>query len=253
MELIPATPGIQSSISIKLAHTADAQASSTHHDHRAMLFKFGQDVQKPQGIIGVRVPTPDNSFMLINVDVVKAEVPFLIGLDTLDAVAMIVDTVENEFRAPKAGWSVPIIRKFGHVYLEWRPTDKIMFTRHDLQKVQHNTLHPTNQTLIELIKGAKREDFDEGGKKILQVISASCMTCLFIGPKPFRFRAVIPEEADKLVFCDELSIDLMWIEGDAVLHVVDTAPRLSATTYLDTSGADYGQGVDGIWSALIVC
>jgi hypothetical protein len=54
------------------------------------------------------VPTPDNSIILINVDVVKANVPFLIGLDTVDAFEMIVDTVENELRAPKAE----------HVYLE---------------------------------------------------------------------------------------------------------------------------------------
>jgi hypothetical protein len=47
------------------------------------VFKFGQDVQKSQGMIGVRVPTSDNSFMLINLDVVKADVPFLIGIDTL--------------------------------------------------------------------------------------------------------------------------------------------------------------------------
>jgi hypothetical protein len=94
------------------------------------VFKFGQDVQKPQGIIGVRVLTPDNSFMLINVVKVKADVPLLIGLGTLDAFEMIVDTVENELRAPKAGWSVPIIRKFGHVYLEWKATDK--FKRHEL-------------------------------------------------------------------------------------------------------------------------
>jgi hypothetical protein len=58
------------------------------------------------------VPTPDNSIILINVDVVKANVPFLIGLDTVDAFEMIVDTVENELRAPKAE----------HVYLEWKAT-----------------------------------------------------------------------------------------------------------------------------------
>jgi hypothetical protein len=52
---------------------------------------------------------------------------------------------------------------------------------------------------------------------------------------------------------DELSIDLMWIEGDAELHVIYTATRFSAITYLDTNGADYGQGVDGIWSALVDC
>jgi hypothetical protein len=64
---------------------------------------------------------------------------------------------------------------------------------------------------------------------------------------------VIPESADKLAFGNELSIDIMWIEGDAVLHVVDTATRLSATKYLDTNGAEYGQGVDGVWSALFDC
>jgi hypothetical protein len=176
-----------SSVTIKIAHTAAGQVSSTKHDHRAVFFKFGQAVQKSQCIIGVRVPTPDNSFMLINVDVVKADVPFLIALDTLDSFEMIVDTVENELRAPKAGWSVPIIRKFGLVYLKWKATDKIMFTRHEFQKLHRNMFHPTNQALIELIKRAKLEDLDKDGKKILQKISASCKTCQFMGPKPLHF------------------------------------------------------------------
>jgi hypothetical protein len=87
--------------------------------------------------------------------------------------------------------------------------------------------------------------------KILQGVSASCKTCQFLGPKPLRFRAVIPEAADKVDFGDELSIYLMWIEGDAVLHVVDIATRFSATMYIVTNGAKYGQGVDGVWSALV--
>jgi hypothetical protein len=92
-------------------------------------------------------------------------------------------------RAPKAGWAVPIIRKFGHVYLEWKPTENIMFTRHELQKLHRNMFHPTNQTLIEPIKRAKVEDLEEDGKKSLQEISASWKTCQFMGPKPLRFRA----------------------------------------------------------------
>jgi hypothetical protein len=47
------------------------------------VFKFGKDVQKSHGTIGVGVLSPDNSFMLFNVDVVKADVPFLFGLGTL--------------------------------------------------------------------------------------------------------------------------------------------------------------------------
>jgi hypothetical protein len=105
-----------SSVTIKRAYCRWAGVKYKPRPSRNVL-NFGQDVQKSQGIIGVRVPTPDNSFMLINVDVLKADVPFLIGLATVDAFEMIVDTVENDLRAPKAGWSVPIIRKFGHVYL----------------------------------------------------------------------------------------------------------------------------------------
>jgi hypothetical protein len=97
---------------------------------------------------------------------------------------------------------------------------------------------------IELIKREKLEDLDEDGKKNLQEISASCKTCQFMGPNPLRFRAVIPDEADKLFFGDELSIDIMCIEGNSVLHVVDTATRFLATKYLDTNGADYDQGFD---------
>jgi hypothetical protein len=73
---------------------------------------------------------------------------------------MIVDTVENELRAPKAVWSALIICKFRHIYLEWEPTDKIMFTRHELQKLRRNMSHSSNRALIELIKRAKLEYLD---------------------------------------------------------------------------------------------
>jgi hypothetical protein len=56
---------------------------------------------------------------------------------------------------------------------------------------------------------------------------------------------------EDIEFEDELSIDLMFIDGQAVLHVVDTVTRFSAATYLDSHNGSFGQSVEGVWLALI--
>lgn len=46
---------------------------------------------------------------------------------------------------------------------------------------------------------------------------------------------------------------MQWNDGDAILHVVDTATRFSATTFLDRNGRNYSQSVKGAWTASIEC
>jgi transposase InsO family protein len=55
---------------------------------------------------------------------------------------------------------------------------------------------------------------------------------------------------EDIVFGDDLSVDLMFI-GQAVLHVVDTATRFSAETFLYSHNGSFGQSVEGVWLALI--
>jgi hypothetical protein len=148
--------------------------------------RFGVDCQQSLGILSIRLPTHD-SFLVINVDVVPVDVPFLVGLDVLDAFGLTVDTVENTLKAPKSGWSIPLVRKLGHVYLEWQPKDRILYTRSELTKLHRGFFHPTSKRLLELIKRAKLEDLDANGKRILEETAASCKTCQFLGPKPLRF------------------------------------------------------------------
>lgn len=45
---------------------------------------------------------------------------------------------------------------------------------------------------------------------------------------------------------DKLLTDIVFREGDAVLHIVDTATRFSVATVLDKIGAIYGQIVEMI-------
>jgi transposase InsO family protein len=46
-------------------------------------------------------------------------------------------------------------------------------------------------------------------------------------------------------------MDLMFISGNAVLHVIDSATRFNAATFLDSHTESYGQSSDGIWDASI--
>lgn len=51
-------------------------------------------------------------------------------------------------------------------------------------------------------------------------------------------------EEQNIIFRDELSMDLMFFDGKAVLHIVDT--RFRAATFLDSNGEINGQLVEGV-------
>jgi hypothetical protein len=55
----------------------------------------------------------------------------------------------------------------------------------------------------------------------------------------------IPDE--KLVFNDELSMDLLWLDSEPALHVVGTATKFGSAVFLE------GQNVEQVWSAFLEC
>lgn len=68
---------------------------------------------------------------------------------------------------------------------------------------------------------------------------------------PIRFRSPIVNE-NELVFGEEHSINLMFIENKVILHVIDTATRFSIAIFLNREGKTYGQSVDVVWLALVM-
>jgi hypothetical protein len=64
---------------------------------------------------------------------VDADIPFLVGLDTLDAFGLNVLSVRNELESVDYGWKLPLVRKHGHLYLELTREHKILFTRGELE------------------------------------------------------------------------------------------------------------------------
>lgn len=77
----------------------------------------------------------------------------------------------------------------------------------------------------------------------------SCDTCQRIGPTQVRFKATLSTEENP-VLGEVFSAYLMFLDEDAVLHVVDTATRFSEATFLDKS-TEYTQSVESVWLAFL--
>lgn len=214
------------------------------------MYKFGVHYQKSLGAMTVRIPTPNHSFIAIVADVINADIPFLIGLDTLDAFGLFVNTVTNQLECPSLQWKIPLVRKFGHVYFNWPKNQTILFTKTELIKLHKAFYHPANDKLLGLLKKARPDKCDRRDKFLLEQIKRSCDTCQRFSQRPRSFKVSFPSH-DEIRFGHELSMDLMFINNQSILHIVDTATRFSAATFLDTNGAEYGQTIEGIWQAFI--
>lgn len=105
--------------------------------------------------------------------------------------------------------TLPIIRTNVHMLIQWN-LKEIMFTKSELLGLHHHFYHPQERNLYNLLKMAKPEDCTPGTLNVLEDIGKKCCTCIETSPRPYRFRVSVP--AEKVVFNEELSLDLMWLD-----------------------------------------
>jgi Aspartyl protease len=82
------------------------------------VFVFWVGKRNSLGILHMRFPTPNGSFIMLEVDVVPTNVPMLLGLDVLEKFGLCADTVHNVLHCTAEDWNLPLVSKLGHVYLE---------------------------------------------------------------------------------------------------------------------------------------
>jgi hypothetical protein len=213
-------------------------------------FAFGVDRRKSLGILQVRIPTPNNSFILLDADVVKTNIPLLVSLYALDKFGLTADTARNVLCCPQHNWETPLISKLGHIYLEWPGGDCILYTKAELQKLHRNFVHPSQEKLYALLKGQNQANLTKILSLVWLRLKRHARRVNATALKPQRFKTSLPT-GEGLAFGSEISIDLMFIGGKAVLNVFDSATRFNAATFLDAHSESYGQSSDGSWDALI--
>ena len=91
-------------------------------------FKFGDGIFPSLGKMEVRILTKNGSYLKIDMDVVSADIPILLGLDVLDRESIVACNVHNELQATHAAQTFPLTGKFGNLYLSCT-AKRVLFTR----------------------------------------------------------------------------------------------------------------------------
>lgn len=121
-----------------------------------------------------------------------------------------------------------------------------------LLKLHRNFSHPQTEKLLNLLSFAKPDENHSEIKKVPEDIANKCEASQRFTATPVRFKANLQTE-ENLVFCEEISIDIIFIDNVAIVHNFDTETPFSASTFLDNHGETYGQSVDGICLTLNAC
>lgn len=161
------------------------------------VLRFGDGSSTSKGTIRLRIPTPNESYVHLDADVIRFDIPFLLGLDIMDREGLLPNNVLNRLQTYHGNWYIPIVRKFGHLYICWNNATTL-FTRNELLKLHRHFQHPLIGKLFALIKRARPEQSNESTRKMLDEIRKSCETCQVYSAPPQRFTVTLPP--DNLTF-----------------------------------------------------
>lgn len=217
-------------------------------------FRFADAVYESLGTIFIPLRTPRHVKAIpVELDVVTANVPALLGLDAMDGHCLTPCTVSNTLvkRVVKNGkpvdlWSVKLIRAHSqHLYAPLQLPNITNFTRVQLQKLHRQFFHPSPDKLFNLIKKARPEHATTETRAALEDITARCDPCQRIKQAPLRFR--VSFGAEHVRFNERIIVDIMYIDGEPILHIVDEGTHFSAARFLPNVRSDT------VWMTILSC
>lgn len=88
-------------------------------------------------------------------------------------------------------------------------------------------------------------------EEVLNEIVAELLPCQKFWQGHVRFKTTLPPE-ENLNFREDIFVDLIFLEGKTVLHVVNTANYFSVATFFHTHGASFRHNIDGVWLAFVM-
>ena len=202
-------------------------------------FKFGDCAQNSKGTLEFRIPVGQNYFVSIIANVVDIDVPLLLGLDILKSYKLLIEVAGRLLISKDHGWELDLIRKLGHPYCVW--TTDVLYTTNELLRIHLHFFHAHPERIFSLMKRAEDPDSTAETAKELQELTSSCDICQKPAKEPGRFRVSLPSE--DIVFNRTVYMDIMYLDGKSVLHVVDKDTQFSAATFLS-----HGVTTEDAWS-----
>ena len=160
-------------------------------------FLFGTHPTRSIGKIKILMPINTKNIS-ITVDVVEENVPLLIGIETMEKYQIQPVVLDGVLESKTDGCKPPLVRKYDHAYLEWRPIiNQMFYTRNQLEHLHRHFIHPSAQKIYELLRKASIEDLPSDTLNTLKEISKNCETCSIYRPRQTTFQI---RDLDKVQF-----------------------------------------------------
>ncbi|HEY2455482.1 MAG TPA: hypothetical protein VGI71_23255 [Scandinavium sp.] len=228
------TAGQSQSIALQQLDSSIKIDSSTAGQHQ---IRFGKGEAVSIGTL--QVPTPLGT---ITFHVIPTNTPFLLCLRDMDNLKIKFDNLDNVLI--QNGKRFPIVRKWGHPWLLLNRLEQSIAWSHltetELRQLHRRFGHPSVRRLSDLLQRAGHEV----EVKMIEHLAKYCHQCQMNSKAPGRFKFTLRDDFE---FNFEIIIDVMYIDGKPVLHIVDTATAFQAARFLKDMSAKTA------WDTLKLC
>lgn len=174
------------------------------------------------------MPLADDVLVTFKAHVVLLVVPLLLGLYMLRQLKLIVDFEDRSLISLKDDWSVQLVHKLGHLYVEWPPS--LYYREAELRRIHRHFYQPSTNKLLGLIPHGASDHITPELHGQLGHIRDTCDTCQKLASNPNRFRVSMPKT--DCFFNRTVGMDIMQIDNQSLLHVVDKDTKLGAAAFL---------------------
>lgn len=114
--------------------------------------------------------------------------------------------------------------------------ESIHFTPIQLHKLRRQFFHPSVEKLLNLIKKAHPEHATKETRQALQDIISRCDPCQQTQTAPLRYRVSFGAENGR--FNEQIIINIMYLNGISVLHIVEEGKHFSSARFIPNIQAD---------------
>ena len=207
-------------------------------------FVFGIGKTSSIGVINLDTPVGKITFHIVDVNT-----PFLLCLADLDKLGAFFNNLTNKII--QTNRSHPVIRRYGHAFLLWNmsaymitseslTSNQCYLTDVDLRRLHRRFGHPSVRRLHQVLE---RSGHDVELQAI-EYLTKYCEHCQKHAKSPGRFSFTIKDDID---FNCNVIVDILYIEGKPVLHIVDESTRFQAGRWLENISAKH------VWDQLRSC
>ena len=192
-------------------------------------FVFG--IGKSSSIGTVKLNTPMGIVIFY---IIQVKTPFLLCLADMDRLGAYFNNITN--RLVQANCSHPVICRYGHGFLLWYTSaysiaiesfdqNPCFLTDIELRRLYCHFGHPSVRRLQQVLERSGHEV----KLHALEHLTKYCQHCQKHGKSPGRFSFTIKDDVD---FNYNIIVDILYIQGKLVLHIVDESTRFQAGRWL---------------------